>query len=356
MSTRLHRQLAPGDELGRYRITEVLSSGPGGVVYRVRHLDLGVDRALKVCHLRGPEAIQRFSQAARIQAGLRHPNLVGVVDVIDVGGSPALVLELVEGPTLAELLRDAPPRLDEATRLFMDILAGMACAHAAGVVHRDLKPSNIVLDLTATPPAARVTDFGIAQAVDSERGPAHLGFCGTPAWCAPELLSGELATEAGPQFSGDVYALGALLYTLATGQVPFPQVDFQALLQAKSAPSTVDPSVAAGQPLPAAITATIARCLHPNPTRRPADAVAIQEMLAQAGDGVQAAPRRARASPLTTLLACALAGSVALSIVFAAKWSKSDRRARAGSLELAAARVSPQDPAAALALLRAAAV
>jgi serine/threonine protein kinase len=143
--------LEPGQTHDRYSVEAMIGRGGMAVVYRVRHTSLGSHHALKVLTLGGPGVRERLMQEGRLQAQLRHPNIVAVTDVLEVGGNPALVLELVDGPTLDGWL-DANPRppLDIAEAMFRGVVNAVHAAHARGLVHRDLKPANVLLAPSAT--------------------------------------------------------------------------------------------------------------------------------------------------------------------------------------------------------------
>src|SRR5688500_13232778 len=141
--------LAVGEEVDRYVVEALLGSGGMAVVYRVRHRTLATAHALKVLTNTVPQVRERLVAEGRIQAGLRHVNLVAVTDVLDVGGAPALLMDYVEGPALVAWIEERGPLpLADVEAIFGGILAGVAMAHARGLVHRDLKPGNVLLDLS----------------------------------------------------------------------------------------------------------------------------------------------------------------------------------------------------------------
>ena len=183
--------LSPGDKVERYRVEALVGEGGMAVVYRVRHETLGSLHALKVLTFTSSRIRSRIVLEGRIQAQLRHPNIVPVTDVLEVNGSPALVMAYVEGPTLEEWIHgNSPVVLDQAEKLFDGIVAGIAEAHANHLVHRDLKPANVLLADTSRGLVPRITDFGIAKALapvsdsgDQTRSGVAMG---TPAYMAPE--------------------------------------------------------------------------------------------------------------------------------------------------------------------------
>jgi hypothetical protein len=200
----------------RYTVTRVLGRGTCGTVWegvgpegpvavKLLREDLAADQTL----------IARFVQERSVLTSLEHPNVVAVHDLVVDGTDLALVMDLVEGPDLRERLeaRGALPPA-EAAALAADVAAGLAAAHARGVVHRDVKPENVLID--AQTGAARLTDFGIARLVDGPRRTRATKIVGTPDYLAPEVIEGCLP---GPPV--DLYALGTVLFELLTGWTPF---------------------------------------------------------------------------------------------------------------------------------------
>jgi len=219
----------PGDVLGgKYRIERLLGSGGMGVVYEVSHLVMTRSRfAIKwwlPVESNASDATRRFKREAKISGAIRHPNVVEVYDVnLDDSGA-YLVMELLDGESLADrIARAGPLPVADACQIVDSALAGVAAAHAAGVIHRDLKPANIYLSRTdAAGVRPKVLDFGISHALsrsclaetsDQSNG---IALTGTPAYMAPEQLRNE---PCGPRT--DVYALGVTLYEALSGRRPF---------------------------------------------------------------------------------------------------------------------------------------
>jgi serine/threonine protein kinase len=199
-------EVGPGAEFGPYRIERQIGAGGMGQVYRA--LDTRLDRRVAI-KISGEHFSGRFEREARAIAALNHPHICALYDV----GPNYLVMELIEGDTLAtRLLRGALAPVDVA-RYGAQIAAALAEAHARGIVHRDLKPANVML----TRSGAKVLDFGIAKqaTVDGETLTRTGAVIGTPAYMAPEQFQG---LSAGPQT--DIYALGLLLHEMATGTRP----------------------------------------------------------------------------------------------------------------------------------------
>jgi serine/threonine protein kinase len=206
-----------------FEILGEIGRGGAGIVYRARHVSLDRLVALKMIPA-GPrlttEMRRRFHQEARAIARLNHPGIVQVHDVGESSGSPYLVLELVDGQTLARWLGATPRPAVDAARIVTALADAVGYAHRQGVIHRDLKPSNVLLDPAGR---CRVTDFGLAKilpaaGVDSERLTESGVILGTPSYMAPEQARGS-PEEITP--AADVYSLGAILYELLTGRPPF---------------------------------------------------------------------------------------------------------------------------------------
>lgn len=206
--------LHPRDRLGTFEIQELLGKGGMGEVYRAR--DVRLSRTVAVKFL--PEALcasaearARFEREAHALARLSHPNIVTLHEAGEAEGQPYLVMELVEGPSLAGML---PLPREEALRIAVQVCDALAYAHERGVVHRDIKPANVLLDGRG---GVKLADFGIARLVgaDVSRVTATQVVVGTPQYLAPEALRG-----APPDPRMDVYSVGVLLYELVTGRLP----------------------------------------------------------------------------------------------------------------------------------------
>ena len=261
---------------GRYRIVGLLGTGGIGAVYRAEHAALGRFVAVKVLledFSELAELQRRFVREAKALSALSHPHIVPVID-FGLEPEPYLVMELLEGRTLEDLLRDgllAPARALDIAR---QVLRGLAFAHARGVAHRDLKPANVFLQ--ALPDAddhVRLLDFGLARFLDDERGAmdatlTKVGMIfGTPAYMAPEQATGERADAR-----ADVYSAGILLYELLTGRRPFNDPTRAELLRAHLL--TRPPAAAETRPglvLSAGLEALLERALAKNLTERFAD-------------------------------------------------------------------------------------
>ena len=204
----------------RYVLENRISSGGMGVVWQGRDRATGLPVAVKLLHERlaaDPAVLTRFVRERTVLVGLRHPNLVSVHDMIMEGDRLALIMELVQGADLHRYLSARGPLEPAlAATLIAQVCDALAVVHAAGVIHRDLKPSNILLDTSRPVPVARLTDFGIAWADDAVSLTTSDAVVGTPAYFAPEVVTGQ---RGGP--AADMYAAGTSLYELLAGRAPF---------------------------------------------------------------------------------------------------------------------------------------
>ncbi|MGI8817895.1 MAG: serine/threonine-protein kinase [Gemmatimonadales bacterium] len=217
---RLRRAL--GDD---YELLGLLGTGGFGRVYRVRDLHLERQVALKVLQpllTRDPEVVERFRREAQLAAGLRHPN---IVNIYDIGGRSGLLwytMELIDGPSLAQLVeRDGPLPLDRTLRLLREALSALAHAHGSGLVHRDIKPENMLIDRSGS---VQITDFGLALALRGKFGGAT-SQSGTPQFASPEQLLGERVDQR-----SDLYSLAAVAYYALLGTPPFPGLTVEQVL------------------------------------------------------------------------------------------------------------------------------
>ncbi len=283
----------------RYVIEAMLGEGGVGRVYRARHTALNRSVALKVllAEHEGSEVLrERFRREAEALAALSHPHIVAVTDFGVDGDMLFLVMELLEGRSLAELLREAPLEPKRALAIMRQILLGLGYAHARSVVHRDLKPHNVfVRTLDDGSDHATVLDFGLARAADDGRPRARLTrtgmILGTPAYMPPEQASGDVdAIDA----RSDVYAAGLVLYELLARRRPFLESDPGKLLRAHllDEPPPLA-SVAPGLTVPSELQAIVSRALAKSRSERFADAT---EMLAALDAIDPGSVRRDRAS------------------------------------------------------------
>ena len=248
---------------GRYRLGHPLGHGGMATVYLARDTELDRPVAVKVLaeNAAGDDGLRkRFLREARLAARLSHPNVVGVFDAGEDDGRPFLVMEHVEGETLADLLaRRVKLPAEEVRGLGQQAARGLAHAHSAGLVHRDVKPQNLLLREDGT---LKIADFGIARAAEGTALTQAGTVLGTAAYLAPEQALGEQATPA-----SDVYSLGAVLYELLTGRPPIEVRSFEDLAKAKP----IAPVRELAPETPRDLEDLVMRCLARNPSYRPKD-------------------------------------------------------------------------------------
>lgn len=265
---------------GRYRIRRRLGEGGMASVHLAHDRELARLVAVKVLaeHVAGDlEVRTRFLREGRLAARLSHPNVVAVYDAGEEDGRPYLVMEHVDGETLADLLRRRG-RLawPEAVGLVLQACAGLEHAHAAGLVHRDVKPQNLLVTRSG---ALKVADFGIARADGSTQLTEAGTILGTAAYLAPEQATGE---SAGP--AADVYSLGAVLYELLAGRPPFEDETLDALLLRHQAGPAAPPRPLE-RDVPPALEEVVMRALARLPEYRPPSAAALaRELRAASGE------------------------------------------------------------------------
>ncbi len=218
--SRAPRGVRPGDRLGRYELGPELGEGGMATVFRARDTELRRDVAVKVLfpHLaRRTEIVHRFHREARAAAGLEHKNILRIYDVggAEADDPPYIVMEMIRGRSLLAELEQRGPMLAEVVACIGALLAdALAAAHAASIVHRDIKPANVMI---ASDGRMLLTDFGVARLETEDSLVTKTGaLLGTPAYMSPEQASGDTATAR-----SDLYSLGATLYQLATGALPY---------------------------------------------------------------------------------------------------------------------------------------
>ncbi|MEQ1506158.1 MAG: protein kinase, partial [Myxococcota bacterium] len=259
--------------LDRYDVLHLLGTGGMAEVYLARHRELGTLHAVKWIKDRDPRRFGRLRTEGELQRSLRHPNVVGVSEVVaSVDGDPVLVMDHVDGPSLADLLGvKIPLTIGEIDALATGILAGVAAAHARDWVHRDLKPSNVLLARVDDRLVARVADFGLARALGpdgaAEAGSTTRRGLGTQRYMPLEQLVGAPADKR-----MDVFALGAVLYELVHGHAAFPTVPaWEQSIRAELVPPMTRPDA------PERFGRAVAAALGPR-DRRPVDAAALAEL------------------------------------------------------------------------------
>jgi len=283
--------IAPGAQLGAYRILEPLGQGGMATVYKAYHPALDRHVALKILHpafKEDPNFIARFEREARIVAKLEHPNIVPVFDSAQHDGMPYLVMKYIEGKTLKALLREtnAPMPVDQVLAFIRPVAAGLAHAHAQGVLHRDIKPSNII---RANDGHIYLTDFGLARIAQAgESTMSQDMVIGTPQYISPEQAQGAPVNER-----TDLYSLGVVLFELFTGRVPFSADTPYAVIHdhiytALPLPTAIHPG------LSAEIERVLLKALAKDPNARYASATELIAALEAAANIAPAPPAVAR--------------------------------------------------------------
>lgn len=248
-----------------FELQELLGRGGSGVAWRAR--DIKLERIVAIKFLldnenadSGRAKNERLSREATAAAKMLHPSIVQVHQVDEVNGVPFLVMEYVEGGSLAEKLRSGPLPVEKSVELATSIADAVEHAHEKGIVHRDIKPGNILLDRDGVP---RVCDFGLARKLDAEHSLHQTGdVLGTPAYMPPEQARGENADER-----SDVYSIGAVLYESLCGRSPFQAAHpWEILYQV----TTIDPIPLKqlNPAIPVELETICQKCLEKNPDRR----------------------------------------------------------------------------------------
>jgi Tol biopolymer transport system component len=313
-----------GRQLGTYRVYESLGAGGMGEVYRARDMRLDRDVAIKVlphAFTADADRLARFEREAKVLASLNHPNIAAIYGVEEGGGVPALVLELVEGPTLAQRIARGPVPLADALPVAKQIAEALEAAHDRGIVHRDLKPANIKVRSDSR---VKVLDFGLAKAVTGDAPGADLGqaptvtldgtrpgqILGTPAYMSPEQTRGQAVDRR-----VDIWAFGCVLYEMLTGRRAFAGSSSSDLI---SAVLTREPDWnALPETTPAGVRRLLRRCLEKDVTRRLRDIgdarLEIEDLLTKrtdSGDEGRPVARRGWALVVVAAIIAGLAGGI----------------------------------------------
>ena len=270
---------------GRYEILSELGRGTSGVVYKAQ--DPKLDRLVAMKILRpelasleesGVELKQRFHQEAVAAGRLTHPAIIAVHDVGEAEGRPFMVMEYIEGGTLADLLVGGRPLpLAEAAGIVLQVCGALDYAHRHGVVHRDIKPRNILVGQLGV---TKVTDFGTARILGANHTQTGT-MLGTPAYMSPEMVRGQAVDPR-----SDLFSLGVVLYETLTGVNPFNATDLAAVLY--RIVNTKPPSLRHHNPvLPPALDGVVRRALAKEPEARYATATDLADALRGATGGPQ---------------------------------------------------------------------
>jgi len=319
-------RLAPGSSVGPYRIERLIDAGGMGEVYRARDTSLGRDVAIKILprHFAADAGrLARFEREARVLATLNHPHIGAIYAVVEVGDVRGLVLEMVEGQTLADRLARGPLPMDEALRAAHQIADALEAAHEKGVVHRDLKPSNIKI----TPHGVvKVLDFGLAKAL-AEGAPAPSqssttsagrttagAILGTAAYMSPEQARGQTVDKR-----ADIWAFGCVLFEMVTGGSAFARDNSTDTIVAVV---SAEPSwQSLPRDTPAGVRRVLTRCLQKDAARRLHDIADARLELEDAA----AAPVDAAPAPRRRSRAAIAAIPIAIVAALAVLWAVRDR-------------------------------
>jgi eukaryotic-like serine/threonine-protein kinase len=296
--------------LGPYEILSALGAGGMGEVYRARDAKLNRDVAIKVllpAVANDPDRLARFGREAQVLASLNHPNIAHIYGVEESGGARALVMELVEGPTLAERIAQGPIPLDEALPIAKQIAEALETAHELGIIHRDLKPANVKVRADGT---VKVLDFGLAKAMEPAAASSATAvnsptismhatqagiILGTAAYMSPEQAKGRAADKR-----SDVWAFGAVLYEMLSGERAFKGYDISDTLAAVLRQDVDWTALPASTPV--SVRRLIARCLDRDVRRRLRDIgearIVLDDPASLAGGAAGGVPALAPRQPL----------------------------------------------------------
>jgi serine/threonine protein kinase len=261
-----------------YEVLRKLGQGGMGVVYEAKRRADELRVALKMIVGARPEHVLRFRREAQAVSRLRHPNIVQLYDTGECQGLPYFTMELVLGGSLADRRHTLPLPAGSAANIVEVLARAINYAHGQGIIHRDLTPANVLLTLAGKP---KISDFGLAKCLEDESDLTSSGrIMGTPGYLAPELAWGK-TKDAGPAV--DVYALGAILYELLTGQPPFrgPLMDIldQVRFEPPRRPTSLRPEV------PTDLELICLKCLFKKPEQRYTTAEALADELRRFGEG-----------------------------------------------------------------------
>lgn len=270
----------------RYVVKAVLGHGGMGIVYAVQHTKLGRPLALKVLRrdlARDADLCKRFIQEARAAAAVNHP---GVVQITDFGvlssGQPYFVMELLSGRSLSRVMaQDRPLPVERLVNIVEQLVDALDAAHQVNVIHRDLKPDNIhVASDPNKKDVIKILDFGLARVAGATRLTKQGFVFGTPHYMSPEQAQGDAVDHR-----ADIYALGVLMYEMATGQVPFDAESYMGVLTKHISMPVVPPSKLLGHRRLGALEVIVLRCLEKRPHKR-------YQSLRELGDDLRIAVRR----------------------------------------------------------------
>jgi serine/threonine protein kinase/Tol biopolymer transport system component len=321
-------------DFGPYTLIAPLGSGGMGEVYRAQDIKLGREVAIKILPVHftaDAERRARFAREARLLATLNHPHIGGIYGLHEEHGTVALVLELVEGLTLADRLERGPLPIADALRIAQQIADALETSHEKGIIHRDLKPANVMLQrgagVSSSDLRAKILDFGLAKAIIADLSDAVTAadsfdrtgegrILGTPAYMSPEQARGLLVDKR-----TDIWAFGCVLYEMLTGKRPFSG---ETVTDVMAAVLTTDPDWRAlPRETPQRVRLFLGRCLQKDPKMRLRDIGDARLDLApldEAALGLAPAPGTARHTPSSSRFARLVLAGLVLALVAGVGW------------------------------------
>ncbi len=320
--------LSAGTRLGAYEITAPIGAGGMGEVYQARDTRLNRDVAIKVlpeAFANDPDRLARFKREAQVLASLNHPHIAAIYGLEEAAGASALILELVEGPTLADRIAKGPIPVDEALPIAKQVCEALEVAHEQGIIHRDLKPANVKLTPDGT---VKVLDFGLAK---STSGPSNATTSLSPTITSPAMtmagmLLGSAAYMSPEQAKGreadkrsDVWGFGCVLYEMLTGKRAF---DGEDLTETIAAVVKSEPDLSAlPAEVPAHVRLLIRRCLEKDRHKRVSDISTARFVLVEPLVSAETVPHRQSTShrdPVWKRAAPVIAVAIIASVVVGA--------------------------------------
>ncbi len=339
-------KLKPGSMFGQYKIVRLLGQGGMASVYEAEHKLLGRKVAIKVLQkdlASYPEVVERFFQEARVVNQIRHPNILDITDFGEATDDtpPFMVMELLEGKDLAHIVTEKAPLDPEyIVEVGTQICEAMAAVHEAGVVHRDLKPDNIML-LAPEYRTIKLLDFGIVKFLATDKAflrTATGQTLGTPEYMAPEQVRGRQVDAR-----TDIYALGIILYEMATGTTPFEGYNLAEVFQKQLTGVPEPPSKVLQRPFDPALEKVILTCLEKAPENRYQSMLELAEALKSTQKSMRlSAPNLEAAAGKPSHRAAWIALSVLLILAAAgAVWFLTRSSAESGTKDQAASAHQP---------------
>ncbi|HXW61947.1 MAG TPA: protein kinase [Candidatus Acidoferrales bacterium] len=328
--------IGAGTKVGPYEITGAIGAGGMGEVYRAHDPKLGRDVAIKVlpeAFARDAERLARFQREAKVLASLSHPNIATIYGLEDSGSTRALVMELVEGPTLADRIKAGPIPVDEAVRIARQIADALEYAHERGIIHRDLKPANVKV---TNDDAVKVLDFGLAKAlegdpssIDISTSPTISGMAtmqgvllGTAAYMSPEQAKAKSVDRR-----ADIWAFGCVLYEMLTGKQAFTGetvTDTLASIIKEEPDWKLLPSAT-----PMRLRVLLQRCVQKDPKQRLRDIgdarISLDEVLSGATDQGSAAAASVRERLFVAAAISCLLAAIVFAVLY---WRRAPEKAR----------------------------